>query len=175
MWLDNVIDGDGPEGIGPKGIHLLYSDSWLWLHYNFFNSRDGFACETSTVVRTHLYNLVASLYKQFENLCKECRLSEAGLKSAIDELIKVAEHSRTFPISYWTYGDEISRSRLEERFSGLPSAQQIERLLGIPCFLRMQYERLPYCHDNENAAIIRLRTEEEAYKKRLADGESAAV
>ena len=175
MWLDELIEGDGADGIGPKGVRLLYYDSWYWLHYRFFNCRDAFATEMSTAVRTHLYNLVAALYGQFENLCKECHLNDAHLKNMIDELIKIAEHSRTFPISYWTYGDELSRSRLEERFSGLPSSQQIERLLEIPCFRRMQDERVPYCYDNENMANARYLKEEEAYKKRLPGAVDTAV
>jgi hypothetical protein len=175
MWLDGLIEGDGEKGVGTKGIRLLYFDSWRWLHYNFFNCRDAFATETSTVVRTHLYNLVAALYGQFENLCKECHLKDAHLKNMIDELIEIANYSRTFPVSYWTYGDELSKSRLEERFSDLPSSQQIQRLLEMPCFMRMQYERMPYCYDNEEMANMRYCKEEQAYKKRLAGAEGATV
>ncbi|MGC9944740.1 MAG: hypothetical protein ABSE48_23200 [Verrucomicrobiota bacterium] len=93
----------------------------------------------------------------------------------IDELIEIANYSRTFPVSYWTYGDELSKSRLEERFSDLPSSQQIQRLLEMPCFMRMQYERMPYCYDNEEMANMRYCKEEQAYKKRLAGAEGATV
>ena len=175
MRLDELIEGDGEEGVGPKGIRLLYYDSWYWLHYEFFNCRDTFAAEMSTAVRTHLYNLVAALYGQFENLCKECHLKDARLKNMIDELVEIADCSRTFPVSYWTYGDELSKSRLEERFSGLPSSQQIERLLEIPCFIRMQHQRMPYRYDNEVMANMRYCKEEQEYKNRLAGAKGTTV
>lgn len=154
MVLDEALErGDTAE------IKLLFFDSWYWLHYRFFNCRDGFACETSSVVRTHLFNLVAALYQQFEALPSKLRLAEDEIQTMINELVDIAESAKTFPISYWTYGDELSRTRLRERFSGLPSAAQIERLLELPCFNRMQYERLPYCFDSEEAAFARYQQE----------------
>jgi hypothetical protein len=170
MVLDEALKLEYPDR-----IHLLYHDSWHSLHYNFFNCRDAFACEISTFVRAHLYNLAAGLYMQFENVRQENLFDDARLKSMINELIEIADYSRTFPISYWTYGDDLSRARLEERFSGLPSAQQIDRLLEIPCFIEMQYMGLHHTCGNEAFAKDRYLKEEDAYKKRLSGNEGAAV
>ena len=51
--LDEAIEG--------RDVRLLFEDSWYWLHYRFFNRRDAACSETSSVIRTHLYNLVAML------------------------------------------------------------------------------------------------------------------
>src|SRR5439155_8185022 len=132
------------EAIENREVQLLFDDSWYWLHYRFFNCRDAVCSDASSVVRTHLYNLVAMLYKHYETLPTSVRFDAEKLQAIIDEAIKIADHSRSFPVSLWIYGDETSKAFLNEWMDPLPPPEQLEHLLKLPHFRRMEIERLPY-------------------------------
>ncbi len=155
------------EDIESGKIELLFPDSWYWLHYSFFNCRDSICSETSSVVRTHLYNLAAYLYRSFEPLVAEKRYSEQLLLETIEELCQIAEASRNFPLSLWIYGDETSKTFLQEWLAPLPSKEQIEHLFTLPHHRRTEREaRLPYRFDEEKPALKRYGNELAAYNKR---------
>src|SRR5215207_2317799 len=108
------------EAIDSQKVQLLFEDSWYWLHYRFFNCRDAICSETSSAVRTHLYNLAACLYRSFDLLPEKAGCTEADISAIISEVVDIAEYSRGFPISIWIYGDETSKSFLDERLAALP-------------------------------------------------------
>jgi len=147
------------EAIESREVQLLFEDSWYWLHYRFFNCRDTIASESSSAVRTHLYNLAAMIYRGFDALIDTSCLSDLDLHALIKELIDISEYSREFPISLWIYGDCTSKDFLDERLSPLPSKEQIEWLMKLPHFQRMESERLHYRFISEEQAIKRYRNE----------------
>ncbi len=108
------------EAIEDREVRLLFEDSWYWLHYRFFNCRDAIASESSSAVRTHLYNFAAMIYRGFDDFLGTCGLSEVDLQSFIREIVEISEYSREFPISLWISGDETSKTFLDERLSPLP-------------------------------------------------------
>jgi hypothetical protein len=154
------------EAIENHDVQLLFDDSWYWLHYRFFNCRDVIASESSAAVRTHLYNLAAMIYRGFDELIGTCGLSEDDLQSLIKETIEVAEYSREFPISLWIYGDKTSKELLDEWLAPLPPKEQIEQLLKLPHFERMEAERLNYRFISEEQALKRFRNELAEFNKR---------
>jgi hypothetical protein len=155
------------EAIESSEIQLLFADSWYWLHYRFFNCRDMICSETSSVVRTHLYNLVAYLYRSFESLPEKIHRSEAEFLAIIAETIEIAEASRDFPVSLWIHGDQTSKDFLDEWLAPLPSKEQIEHVLKLPHFRSIELERLPYRFDSEKQAMKRFRNELAVYNKRV--------
>jgi hypothetical protein len=154
------------EAIEDRDIRLLFGDSWYWLHYRFFQCRDQICSETSSAVRTHLYNLAAYLYRSFESLQTNLFMSPDHILATISELLEIAEYSRGFPISIWIYGDETSKALLDERLAELPSVDKIEALLRLPHFLQREVERLPYAHNVDDLALKRYRNEQAAFNKR---------
>lgn len=154
------------EAIECRKVQLLFEDSWYWLHYRFFNCRDSLASESSAAVRTHLYNLAAMIYRGFDDVMETTRFSALELQTLIKELMEVAEYSREFPISLWIYGDETSKSYLDEWLSPLPSKEQIEQLMRLPHFERMESERLHYRFISEEQAIKRFRSELAEFNRR---------
>ena len=149
-----------------EDVQLLFEDSWYWLHYRFFNCRDAVCSEASSLVRTHLYNLVAMLYKRYEALPTAIRFDQEKLRATIDETISIAEYSRSFPASLWIYGDENSKAFLDEWIAPLPPPAGIEHLLKLPHFRRMEMERLPYSYGAEEQALKRYRNELAAFKRK---------
>src|SRR5262245_2583839 len=91
------------EAIESKEVQLLFEDSWYWLHYRFFNCRDCICSETSSAVRTHLYNLAACLYRSFDVIRTKVARTDAEILAIISELVEIAEYSRSFPISVWIH------------------------------------------------------------------------
>ena len=154
------------QAIEDRDIQLLFADSWYWLHYCFFNCRDMIGSDTSSALRTHLFNFAAMLYRSFEVLPEKLHRPEMDVAVLIAELNEIAEYSRAFPISLWIYGDDTSETFLKERVAALPTNEQIERLMELPHFLRTERERLSYRHDGEKVALKRVRNEEAAYNKR---------
>jgi hypothetical protein len=157
------------EAIESKEVQLLFEDSWYWLHYRFFNCRDCVCSETSSAVRTHLYNLAACLYRSFDVIRPKVARTDAEILAIISELVEIAEYSRSFPISVWIHGDGTSKAFLDETLAGLPSTEQIERLASLPHFRRLEMERLPYAHNADTVALKRFRNEEAAFNKRQKD------
>ncbi len=154
------------EAIEAREVRLLFEDSWYWLHYRFFNCRDAIASDSSSAVRTHLYNLAAMIYKGFDDFLGTCGLSEEDLQGLIKEIVEISEYSREFPISLWTFGDETSRAFLQEWLLPLPPTEQIEHLLKLPHFQRMDTERLSYGFISEEQALKRFRNERASFNKR---------
>jgi hypothetical protein len=157
------------EAIESHEVQLLFEDSWYWLHYRFFNCRDAICSETSSAVRTHLYNLAACLYRSFDLIPEKTGRTEADILAIISEVVEIAEYSRGFPISVWIHGDDTSKAFLDETLAGLPSTEQIERLTSLPHFRRQEMERLPYAHNADTVALKRYRNEEAAFNKRQKD------
>jgi hypothetical protein len=157
------------EAIENGEVRLLFEDSWYWLHYRFFTCRDAICSETSSAVRTHLYNLAACLYRSFDLVPEKVRRTGAEVLAIISELVEIAEYSRAFPISLWIHGDGTSKALLDETLAGLPSTEQIERLVDLPHFRRLEMERLPYAHNADTTALKRYRNEEAAFNKRQKD------
>jgi hypothetical protein len=154
------------EAIENGEIRLLFEDSWYWLHYQFFNCRDSLCSETSSAVRTHLYNLAAMLYRSFESL-SERTFNEISLRAIIEEVVEIAEYSREFSVCLWVHGDKISQCFLHEKLSALPTDGQMQIFLQLPHFLRWETERLPYRFNEEKPALARYRREFAAYNKRI--------
>ena len=154
------------EDIEYGKIDLLSPDSWYWLHYDFFNCRDRICSDTSSAVRTHLYNLAAYLYRSFESIA-QTHFGEQGLLEIIAEICQIAQASEDFPLSLWIYGDETSKTFLQKWLAPLPSKEQIEHLFTLPHHQRTEREdRLPYRFDGEQPALERYRNELAAYNKR---------
>jgi len=154
------------EAIEDREVRLLFEDSWYWLHYRFFNCRDAIASESSSAVRTHLYNFAAMIYRGFDDFLGTCGLSEVDLQSFISEIVEISEYSREFPISLWIFGDETSKTFLDERLSPLPPTAQIEQLMKLPHFQRMETERLHYGFISEEQALKRFRNELADFNRR---------
>jgi len=154
------------EAIESHEVQLLFADSWYWLHYRFFNCRDAICSETSSAVRTHLYNLAACLFRSFDVLPEKSGRTETDIRAIISEVVEIAEYSRGFPISVWIYGDDTSKAFLDETLAALPPTEQMERLMSLPHFRRLEMERLPYAHNADKVALKRYRNEEAAFNKR---------
>jgi hypothetical protein len=163
LSLDEAIENDE--------IQLLFSDSWYWLHYRFFR-RDIMCSESSSVVRTHLYNLAAYLYRDLESLPKKIHKTQSDIQKIILELVdiaeysKEAEYSKNYPFCVWIFGDTHSKLRLEETLNKLPTAEQADELLWLPHFRKLENERLGYAFNSDEAALKRYRNEEAAFNKR---------
>lgn len=108
------------EAIGGHEVRLLFEDSWYRLHYRFFNCRNQICSETSVVVRTHLYNLAAALYRSYEILPELARKTEPDITAITTEVLEIAGYYRGFPLSLWISGDETSRESLAEKIAQLP-------------------------------------------------------
>lgn len=144
---------------------LAFDDSWYFLEYCFFG-RDRVCSEVSSAVRTHLYNLAATLYRHFEDLTGEDEAKRERIPAVIGELTDIAEYSREFPICLLTYGDNTSREFLDEWLAPMPSAEQIAHLLKLPHMTRHESERVPYRHDAEKVALKRYRNELASHNRR---------
>ena len=143
-------------------VQLLFGDSWYWLHYEFFPCRDRICSEQSSVVRTHLFNLSAMLYRGFEELPDVFSSSNDSTEKIIAELVEIAEYAESFPVCLWIYGDQTSKQALSNACDKLPSIEQTEHLMSLPHFRRRERERLSYAHDEPKIARKR-------YRKELAD------
>lgn len=140
---------------------LIFDDSWYFLRYRFFG-RDCICSETSATVRTHLYNLVAVLYRDFETLTG-CDSGEAdALQRAIDELVEIVEFGADFPVCLWAFGDETTREILSKWLEPLPPPEQMAHVLKLPHLQRHELERLPYRYSEPKTSLKR-------YRKQLAD------
>src|SRR5690606_2004008 len=147
-------------------VQLLFEDSWYWLHYRFFGCRDFIASESSAAIRTHLYNLVAMIYRGFDEFISATRLSSEAIHALIKEVVEIAEYARQLPIWLRIYRDETSKDLLDERISPLPSIEQIEYLMNLHHFRRMETERYHYRFISEELAVSRYRNELAAFNKR---------
>jgi hypothetical protein len=154
------------EAIEDRDVRLLFEDSWYWLHYRFFNCRDALASESSSAVRTHLYNFAAMIYKGFDDFLDVCGLSEEDIQGLIKEIVEISEYSREFPISLWICGDETSKAFLDEWLLPLPPTEQIEQLMKLPHFQRMETERMHYGFISEEQALKRFRNELADFNRR---------
>ncbi|GAA5497211.1 hypothetical protein Rhal01_03404 [Rubritalea halochordaticola] len=149
----------------PK-VRLLFDDSWYWLHYEFFQCRDYICSEQASVVRTHLLNLAAMLYRGFEELPEKFSTDDDKTLRIIAELVEIAEYAEDFPVCLWIYGDETSKETLSEACERLPSVEQLEFLMSLPHSRRRERERLSYAHDEPRVALKRYRNELAAFNKR---------
>ena len=151
--------------IESEEFHLLFYDSWYWMHYCFFNCRDCISSEQSSAIRSNLYNTAALLMQNVEKLCGDEERVE-HVFAVVAELLEISEYSKAFPICLWIFGDDTSKSFLDEWIQKLPPSLQIEALMQLPHFLRIERERLPYMSFCEEAALKRYRNEVAAYNKR---------
>ena len=154
------------ELIEGQDVRLLFGDSWYWLHYEFFQCRDHICSEQSSVVRTHLFNLAAMLYRGFEDLPGGLSEDADTTLKIIAELLEIAEYAESFPVCLWIYGDETSKQELSEACGRLPSPEQTEFLMSLPHSRRRERERLSYAHDEPRVALKRYRNEYAAFNKR---------
>ena len=144
---------------------LTFDDSWYFLHYCFFG-RDCVCSETSSAVRTHLYNLASALYHHFDTLTKgESQRAECIL-AIIAEIVDISEYSREFPVCLWAYGDTSTREFLAERLASLPSTQQMENFLNLPHMTRHERDRLLYRYSDDKVSLKRYRSELADYNRR---------
>lgn len=144
---------------------LIFEDSWYFLHYRFFG-RDCVCSETSAAVQTHLYNLAAVLYRDFEKLAGEDDSRSGRIRTIITELVELAEYSSTFPVCLWAYGDETTRDFLDERLAPLPSPEQMAHVLKLPHMTQHELERRPYRHSEPKASLKRYRNQLADYNRR---------
>lgn len=154
------------QAIEGSNVRLLFGDSWYWLHYEFFPCRDYICSEQSSVVRTHLFNLAALLYRGFEDLPGEFSIDDDTTLKTIAELVEIAEYAESFPVCLWIYGDETSKQELSEAREKLPSPEQTEFLMSLPHSRRRERERLSYAHDEPRVALKRYRNELAAFNRR---------
>jgi hypothetical protein len=159
------------ESLETEKIRSLFHDSWYWLHYCFFSCTDRICSEKSSVIRTHLYNLTSNLFQhreQFSAAKSEAfdGCTDEMIEKIIEEIVAIAEYSKEFPICLWICGDMTSKSFLEEWVAELPSHSQIEKLMNLPHFTRIERERPEYMYDSEVVALKRHRNEEAAFNKR---------
>ena len=140
---------------------LAFGDSWYFLRYRFFG-RDCVCSETSATVQTHLYDLAAVLYRDFESLVGEDGSRTEHYIDIITELITICEYSSTFPVCLWAYGDETTRDFLAEWLAPLPSPEQMAHVLKLPHMTRHELERIPFRHSEPKMALKR-------YRNALAD------
>ena len=155
------------ESIESSDVRLLFGDSWYWLHYEFFACRDWICSERSSVVRTHLYNLAAMLYRGFET--QPDRFSDSSTLEIIDELVEIAEYAESFPVSLWIFGDDTSKQELSDALKQLPTKEQLDFLHNLPHSRRRERERLSYAHDEPRVALKRYRNELAAFNKRAKE------
>lgn len=158
LGLQKAIEG--------RDVRLLFGDSWYWLHYEFFSCRDYVCSEQSSVVRTHLFNLAAMLYKGLEELPDEFSINDARTLKTIAEVIEIAEYAESFPVCIWIYGDQTSKEELSEACGKLPSIEQTEFLMSLPHSRRRERERLSYAHDEPRIALKRYKNELAAFNQR---------
>ncbi len=144
---------------------LPFDDSWYFLHYCFFG-RDCVCSETSSAVRTHLYNLVSALYRNFDTLTEGEPQRAERILAIISELVDISEHSREFPVCLWAYGDSSTRDFLTERLASLPSTEQMAHFLNLPHMTRHERDRLLYRHSDEKVSLKRYRDELADYNRR---------
>jgi hypothetical protein len=144
---------------------LIFEDSWYFLHYRFFG-RDCVCSETSATVQTHLYNLAAVLYRDFESLVGDDAFQIRRYTDIIAELVDIAEYSATFPVSLWAYGDEATREFLGTWLAPLPTAEQMAHFLTLPHMTQLELERVPYRHSEPKLSLKRYRRELAAFNLR---------
>ena len=149
-----------------RSVRLLFEDSWYWLHYEFFPCRDSICSEKSSVVRTHLLNLAAHLYRGFDELSEIFPLNGESLQKTISELVEIAQYAENFPICLWISGDDSSKEKLISACSMLPSVEQTEFLMSLPHSKRRERERLSYAHDEPCVALKRYRSELAEFNRR---------
>lgn len=140
---------------------LIFEDSWYFLQYRFFG-RDCVCSETSAALQTHLYNLAAVLYRDFEKLAGEDLSRAENLQTIVTELVEIAEYSSAFPVCLWAYGDETTREFLAEWLAPLPSPEQMAHVLKLPHMTKHEQERIPYRYSEPKASLKR-------YRNQLAD------
>ncbi len=144
---------------------LTFDDSWYFLHYCFFG-RDCVCSETSSAVRTHLYNLASALYRHFDMLTKGEPQRARRILDIIGELVDISEHSREFPVCLWAYGDTSTRDLLTERLALLPSTKQMEHFLKLPHMTRHERDRLLYRYSDDKISLKRYKNEMADYNRR---------
>ena len=144
---------------------LIFEDSWYFLHYRFFG-RDCVCSETSATLQTHLYNLAAVLYRDFEKLVGDDVSRSEHFLSIITELVELAEYSSTFPVCLWGYGDETTREFLDGWLAPLPSPEQMAHVLKLPHMTRHELERIPYRYSEPKLSLKRYRNELADYNRR---------
>jgi len=110
--------------------------------------------------------MVAMIYRGCDELPEMFPLDDERLHKIIDEVIEIAEYSRSFPICLWIHGDATSQAFLDKRRAPLPSSEEIEHLMNLPHYKQLESDRLPYCHDTEKLALKRYRRELAAFNKR---------
>ena len=154
--------------IEEKEIRLLFDDSWYWLHYCFFDCRDCIGSEQSSAIRANLYNTAALFLRNLEEIEGFSGTEERvqNIFTLVAELIEISEYSKAFPICLWIYGDDTSKSFLDEWIQKLPPPDQIEGLMQLPHFRRIERDRLPYMSFCEETSLKRYRNEVAAYNKR---------
>lgn len=146
-------------------VPLLFGDSWYWLHYCFFG-RDAVCSEDSDALRTHLLNLVAMFYKHHDHVLEQLQIEETDFDKIVQELLAIVEASRDYPICLWIYGDETCKAFLGKWRAGLPSVEQMQKLLDLPHFFRTKKERLHYRYIDDKMALKRYRNELASFNQR---------
>jgi hypothetical protein len=155
--LDDAIEGGK--------VKMLFDDSWYWYRYSFFG-RDSVCSEESDALRTHLLNLVALLYRHYDEVLENLNLKPDALQSVIDDLLRIVELSRQCSVCLWIYGDESCKEWLAERRALLPEEAQMRAFIELPHHQRSRKERLHYRHIDDKAALARFRNELAAFNKR---------
>lgn len=155
--LDEVIEGGD--------FRLVFEDGWYWLHYCFFG-RDSIGSEESDALRTHLLNLVAMLYKHHDLVLEQLRWTEHIFEQVTSEFLAIVDASKGYPISLWIFGDETSKSFLDEKRAELPTSEQMKAFLELPHFARTRRERPHYRYIDEKSALKRYRNELADFNRR---------
>lgn len=143
----------------------VFEQSWWFLKYCFIGC-DCICSETSSAVRTHLYNLAAGIYRNYESILEKEPVINGVLDEVISEAVAVAEYSVAFPICLWTYGDDTSRDFLNEWLAPMPTPEQAAHILSLPHMHRHERERLPYRCDADKVALKRFRNEQADFNRR---------
>ena len=143
---------------------LVFEDSWYFLHYCFFG-RDWVCSEDTDTLRTHLYNLAAALFTNFESHT-ESAMSAGELRLIICELVEICEYVVDYPVCIWTYGDDSSRELLSDCLVTLPDVEKMRSIHNAPACSEASKDRLPYRYSEPKAALKRFRREEAAYNRR---------
>lgn len=144
---------------------LVFPDSWYFLEYRFFR-RDCISSEVSAVIRTHLYDLAAVLYRDYEKIVDSGTFDPTSIQAVIAEIEAICEFTRSHPVCLWTYGDATSREFLDEWLAKMPSDAQVEHFLTLPHMSQHEQERLPYRHQADKVALKRFRNEVAEYNRR---------
>ncbi len=144
---------------------LVFPDSWYFLEYRFFR-RDCISSEVSAVIRTHLYNLAAVLYRDYEKLVESGTFDSTSIRSVIHEIDAICEFTLKHPVCLWIYGDPTSREFLDEWLAKMPTDAQVVHFLNLPHMSQHELERLPYRHQADKVAMKRFRNEVAAFNRR---------